>query len=103
MQIDAGRLSDAVPYLHILWSGPATLIIATAMLCQYLGPSGLAGIFIMILSMPLNTYLSKKLGSFTRKTMILRDKRVKFTAELLQVGPGRASAAEPSSSRRGLT
>ncbi len=60
------------------------MVIATVMLCQYLGPSGLAGILIMLLSMPLNGFIVKKLGAFTRKTMILRDKRVKFTTELLQ-------------------
>lgn len=84
MQIDAGRLSDALPYLHLLWSGPATLIVATVMLCQFLGPSGLAGILIMVFSMPLNSFLARKMGDYTRRTMGLRDKRVKFTSELLQ-------------------
>jgi hypothetical protein len=38
----------------------------------------------MIFSMPLNSYLARKMGDFTRRTMGLRDKRVKFTSELLQ-------------------
>jgi hypothetical protein len=53
MQIDAGRLSDALPYLHLLWSGPATLIVATVMLCQFLGPSGLVRRFLFSFSRPL--------------------------------------------------
>ena len=54
------------------------------MLCNFLGVAGLAGIFIMVFSMPLNTQLSRKMGAFTRRTMALRDRRVKFTSELLQ-------------------
>ena len=67
-----------------LWSVPATLVITTVMLCCYLGPSGLVGIMIMFLSMPLNAFIATKLGAFTHKTMMLRDKRVEFMTELLQ-------------------
>merc|ERR1719424_1700700 len=34
--------------------------------------------------MPLNTWLGKQTGKFTKRTMHKRDKRVKFTNELLQ-------------------
>ena len=55
------------------------------MLCSYLGVSGLAGVMIMVISMPLNMKLGKMMGKYTKLTMELRDKRVKFTNELLQV------------------
>jgi hypothetical protein len=38
----------------------------------------------MILSMPLNWVIGKKISAFTHKTMLLRDERVKFTMEILQ-------------------
>ena len=37
MQIDASKMGDALPYLHLLWSGPVTLIIATARPFRFLG------------------------------------------------------------------
>ena len=84
MQIDAGKLGDAIPYLHQIWAGPTQLVISTIMLCSYLGVSGLAGVMIMVISMPLNMRLGKMMGKYTKLTMELRDKRVKFTNELLQ-------------------
>ena len=37
MQIDASKMGDALPYLHLLWSGPVTLIIATVGPFRFLG------------------------------------------------------------------
>ena len=71
-------------YLHNLWSGPITLIISIAMLCGYLGVAGLAGAVIMAVSVPLNMKIGRVMGRFTKRTMAARDKRVKFTTELLQ-------------------
>ena len=54
------------------------------MLYHFLGVAGLAGLGVMIISMPLNTWLSKSMQKYTKRTMQARDKRVKFTNELLQ-------------------
>ena len=84
MQIDAQKIADAIPYMHLLWQGPVQLIIATYMLCHFLGPSGLAGLAVMIITTPMNTLLSKRVAQYTKKTMAARDARVKFTNEILQ-------------------
>ena len=39
MQIDAQKLADALPYMHLLWQGPLQLAIATYMLYHFMGPS----------------------------------------------------------------
>ena len=83
-QIDAGKIADAAPYMHLLWQGPLQLAIATYMLYHYLGASGFASLGVMVLTMPLNTWLGKQTGKFTKRTMHKRDARVKFTNELLQ-------------------
>ena len=36
MQIDAGKIGDSLPYLHLTWSGPMLLVAATFMLYHYL-------------------------------------------------------------------
>ena len=87
MQIDAQKVADALPYLHLTWSGPLQLVVAMILLCrrEVLGPiPGLVGLAIMIVSMPITSWVSKKTMTFTRRTMAARDKRVKFTNEVLQ-------------------
>jgi len=84
MQIDAQKLGDALPYLHMIWSGPLQLAIAITMLYNYLGPSGFMGLAVMVMMLPLNMKLGAKIGKYSLATMGARDKRVKFTNELLQ-------------------
>ena len=54
------------------------------MLYHYLGWAGFASLGVMVITMPLNTWLGKQTGKFTKRVMAKRDKRVKFTNELLQ-------------------
>ena len=84
MQIDAQKLADALPYLHLLWQGPLQLAVATYMLYDFMGYSGLAALGVLIISMPLNTWISNKARVYTKVTMEKRDKRVKYANELLQ-------------------
>ena len=53
-QIDAATLNNAIPYLHLLWSGPLQLIVSLLLLYNFLGPSGFAGFIVMGVSMPLS-------------------------------------------------
>ena len=76
------KIADAIPYMHLLWQGPVQLIVATYMLVVFLGPSGLAGLGVMIITTPMNTWLSKRVQVYTKKTMAARDARVKFTNEV---------------------
>ena len=84
MQIDASKIADSLPYLHLTWSGPLLLVAATFMLYHYLGAAGLAGFGVMVLSMPLNGLLARNMQRFVIRVMKARDSRVKFTNELLQ-------------------
>lgn len=83
MQIDAAKLGDSMPYLHLIWSAWLQVIIATGMLWAQVGPSGLAGILVLLLLMPLNTKVAKLQMQLTKRTMAARDRRVKFTNEVV--------------------
>ena len=84
MQIDAGKLADALPYLHLVWSAPLQLALALALLYGQLGVSAFAGLGVMVLLMPVNIGIGRKQVKFTRAVMGSRDKRVKLTNEVLQ-------------------
>jgi ABC-type multidrug transport system fused ATPase/permease subunit len=84
MQIDAQKLMDATPYLHMIWSAWFQLSIATYLLFAEIQWAAFAGMGVMIILMPINIKVAKKQQKFTRETMQRRDKRVKLTNEVLQ-------------------
>jgi ATP-binding cassette subfamily C (CFTR/MRP) protein 1 len=66
MSVDAQKIQDAPGYMHMIWSTPFTIALATYFLWQQLGPSVLAGVAIMFLLMPLNALVAAK----TRKLQV---------------------------------
>jgi hypothetical protein len=84
MQIDAQKLMDSAPYLHMIWSAWFQLSIATYLLFEEIQWAAFAGIGVMLVLMPINISVAKKQQKFTRETMQRRDKRVKLTNEVLQ-------------------
>jgi len=61
MSIDSQRLMDLIPYLHQLWSGPLQIIICLIALGFLLGWSLLAGLALMVLMIPINGVIIRKL------------------------------------------
>jgi ATP-binding cassette subfamily C (CFTR/MRP) protein 1 len=53
------------------------------MLWQLLGPSVLAGIAVMVLTAPLNTFIMKKLSTIQKDMMKSKDARTKIMNEVL--------------------
>lgn len=85
MQIDAAKIGDAMAYLHAIWSAPLQLSIAIAMLYSQLGISSVAGLALMVITMPLQIRIGKLQAKYTKATMATRDRRVSFLSEILQV------------------
>ncbi|ORZ19904.1 multi drug resistance-associated protein MRP [Absidia repens] len=83
MSVDAQRLMDLCTYLHIVWSGPLQIVIALVFLYGTMGPSIWAGVAVLILTIPLNTYLAKKMRAYQKIQMGNKDARVKLMNEIL--------------------
>ncbi|KAI9272857.1 multi drug resistance-associated protein MRP [Phascolomyces articulosus] len=83
MSVDAQRLMDLCTYFHIVWSGPFQIIIALTLLWGTMGPSIWAGVAVMILAVPLNTFLAKRMRSLQKIQMGNKDARVKLMNEIL--------------------
>ena len=73
-----------MPFFNMLWSAPFQIIMCVVFLWQLLGPSVLAGIFVMILLIPLNAFIATKLKALQVKQMKEKDNRVKLMNEILQ-------------------
>ena len=84
MQIDASKIAEALPYLHFIWSSPLQLTVALTLLYDVLGLAGLGGVAVMALIFPISLITAKLQNRLTENVMAARDKRVKFTNELLQ-------------------
>ena len=54
MSVDAQRIMDLMPYIHMVWSAPLQMILALIFLYQTMGWSIFAGVIVMILLIPLN-------------------------------------------------
>jgi ATP-binding cassette subfamily C (CFTR/MRP) protein 1 len=83
MSVDATRLSDFCTYGLITISGPFQIVVAFVSLYNLLGWSAFVGVAIMILSIPLNTYVARVLKRMQEQLMKSRDERTKLMSELL--------------------
>ena len=83
MAVDAQRFFELTSYLHMLWSAPLVIGLAIFFLWQYLGPSVLAGLLLMILLIPLNGVIAIKLKQIQVRQMNKKDHRVKMMNEIL--------------------
>jgi ATP-binding cassette, subfamily C (CFTR/MRP), member 1 len=60
MSIDVDRLMNLVPYLHMVWSGPVQVIVSIIMLYFVVSWSVFAGVFVMLITIPINGFVAKK-------------------------------------------
>lgn len=83
MSVDASRLQNLTPYLHMVWSAPLQIVVSLVLLYQQVGPSMFAGLGFMILIIPLNAFLIKRLSNYQKAVMVNKDRRQKMMAEIL--------------------
>nr|APD26519.1 ATP-binding cassette transporter subfamily C member 1 X6 protein [Brachionus koreanus] len=83
MQVNTQSFVDLTAYVNILWSGPLQIAISIYLLWQYLGPACLAGVGVMIISIPLNGFLSNRAKVYQTKKLKEQDSRIKMTNEVL--------------------
>ncbi|XP_027847516.1 multidrug resistance-associated protein 1 isoform X2 [Aphis gossypii] len=83
MAVDAHRFVDLTTYLNMIWSAPFQIGLAIYFLWQSLGPSVLAGLFVMIVLIPINGFVAAKARNLQIKQMKNKDQRVKLMNEIL--------------------
>ncbi|XP_037050766.1 multidrug resistance-associated protein 1-like isoform X2 [Bradysia coprophila] len=83
MSIDADRFTDLLLYINLVWSAPLQIGIAMYFLWSILGVSVLAGLAVMILSMPVTGIILNMLRKLYTKQMANKDERIKMMNEIL--------------------
>lgn len=83
MSVDVYKISDFCSYLHHNIGSPLTLVFAVLLLYRVLSWSAFAGVAVMLLSMPLNSSLARKVADNQTQLMVVTDKRTGATNELI--------------------
>ncbi|KAI9197380.1 P-loop containing nucleoside triphosphate hydrolase protein [Polychytrium aggregatum] len=84
MSLDAEKIANSSNYLVYIFTTPLQIIFAIAALISFLGWSALAGVGVMILSMPLTSFVTTSLNTYYDKMLAMSDKRNTRTQEALQ-------------------
>jgi ABC-type multidrug transport system fused ATPase/permease subunit len=83
MSVDASRLQDLTPYLHAIWYSLYQIIIAMYLLWQQMGPSCLAGIAVIVSTIPLTNRIAAYMKTLQKAMSSVRDERIKVSNEVL--------------------
>ena len=81
MSVDVQRIQDVISFLHAVWYSFLQIILAMYFLWQQLGPSCLAGVLIIILSIPLTAITASWMGKLQKRLMEAKDERVDVNQE----------------------
>ncbi|KAK4317272.1 hypothetical protein Pmani_011632 [Petrolisthes manimaculis] len=80
---DVNRFDTSCIFLHYLWIGPLQTLIVVVILWWEIGPSCLAGIFLLILFVPFQSWLGKVFSRLRLSTAHLTDERVRIMNEIV--------------------
>ncbi|KAI0357033.1 multidrug resistance-associated ABC transporter [Trametes cingulata] len=80
---DANRISMTVSAMYFIYGAPFEIVIASIFLYQLLGWSAFAGFFVLLLSWPLNNYVSRRAVRIQKGVSTARDKRMGVLNELI--------------------
>uniref|UniRef100_A0A6B2KWK1 Uncharacterized protein n=1 Tax=Arcella intermedia TaxID=1963864 RepID=A0A6B2KWK1_9EUKA len=82
--LDSTRVGDLAMHVHILWTSPIQIFVALGLLWSVLGPSGLAGLAVIVFSMPIQVKIFSRMSEIQKILMGHKDKRTKVLNEVLQ-------------------
>ncbi|KAB5591062.1 Oligomycin resistance ATP-dependent permease YOR1 [Ceratobasidium theobromae] len=81
---DCTRLDFASGFFHVIWTGPIEIIIGIALLIHNLGYSALVGLGVLVLGIPAQAVIVRRMILARRATVQITDKRVRLLQEILQ-------------------
>ncbi|BGP58188.1 hypothetical protein JCM8202v2_005849 [Rhodotorula sphaerocarpa] len=80
---DCSRIDFCAGFFHMSWTAPITLIVIMVILLVQIGASCLTGLAFLLIMIPPQSWVMKKMFGFRRKAMVFTDKRARLIGELL--------------------
>lgn len=84
MNSDALRLEETGFHLHHAWSATLEVVGFMAILIHFIGPSALVGLAVLLIVLPLQGTVMKRLGQYREKLVAHTAQRVKVENEVIQ-------------------
>ncbi|PWN45185.1 hypothetical protein IE81DRAFT_344880 [Ceraceosorus guamensis] len=82
MAVDSQKISQLVSGAYFLYSSPVEILVASIFLYRLLGWSAAVGFSVLLVSTPLQSYLTRRAMHITRELGQARDRRTALIAEL---------------------
>ncbi|CAL9060621.1 unnamed protein product [Musa banksii] len=83
MTTDAESLQQVCQQLHSIWSAPFRITISVILLYQQLGIASLVGAFVLVLLIPIQTFVISKMQKLSKAGLQHTDKRISLMNEIL--------------------
>ena len=83
MQVNANTLSEFSKFANYIWSGPLEIILSLIILYMYIGNTVFAGIAVMIVVTPINSYIAHRFSLDQENKLVVSDSRIKVINEVL--------------------
>ncbi|KAK8850432.1 hypothetical protein IAR55_004350 [Kwoniella newhampshirensis] len=83
MASDTARIGNTFAAAYNIYGAPFEIVVATAFLYNILGWSAFAGIVVLIIVIPINSFISKRSVKITKSLLQARDKRISVMSELI--------------------
>jgi ATP-binding cassette subfamily C (CFTR/MRP) protein 1 len=83
MAVDTQRLQDVTQFLHQLWSAPLQIVICMVSLYNLVGWSMMSGVAVMLVSMPMQGWIAKKMKTLQEEQMKNKDSRTRLINEIV--------------------
>ena len=81
--VDCQRFIDVTFFLNHIWASPLLIILCLVQLWSILGPSSLAGFTVLLVLVPIQWVITKKMKAVQGILMQDKDKRIKLVDEIL--------------------
>ncbi|WVW80972.1 hypothetical protein I302_102963 [Kwoniella bestiolae CBS 10118] len=80
---DTNRIGNTVSGGYYIYGAPFEIIVASVFLYNILGWSAFAGVVVLVVATPLNSFVSKRSVKITQELLKARDKRIGVMNELI--------------------
>ncbi|KAG0716160.1 Multidrug resistance-associated protein 4 [Chionoecetes opilio] len=80
---DVNRFDTSAIFLHYIWIGPVQTLIVLGILWNEIGPACLAGIMLLLLFVPFQTWLGRVFSKLRMATAHRTDERVRIMHEII--------------------
>ncbi|ORY53612.1 P-loop containing nucleoside triphosphate hydrolase protein [Rhizoclosmatium globosum] len=80
---DVQRFEDAAPFAHFIWLGPLEVVLMLYFMYQQISWAAFAAVGSLLCLIPLQGWFAKMFAQLRKKTVLLRDERIKSISDSL--------------------